>query len=106
MDTIQTTKEEVFKLLKTDPRTRNDDMYLYGEYLTQHWVRDTEKYRVFREPGYRKERNISPFETVSRCRRELQNTFLDLNADEKVEQMREAREEVFNNYFGGGEKVR
>ena len=104
MNNIQTTKEEVYGLLKSNPRTRNDDMYLYSEYLTSHWVRDVEKYKVFDDPGYRKEKKISPFETVSRCRRELQNDFIELNADEKIEQMRKAREEVFENYFGGGKR--
>lgn len=104
METIQTTKQEVFNLLKTNPKTRNDDMYLYGEYLTNHWVRDTEKYKVFKDANFRKEKGISPFETVSRCRRELQNDFIDLNADEKVEQMREAREEIFNKFFGGKQR--
>lgn len=104
MNSIQTTKEEVYKLLKTNPRTRDDDMYLYGEYLTTHWVRDTEKYRVFSDPIFRKEKGIAPFETVSRCRRNLQNDFMELNSDEEIKRMREAREEIFENYFGGGKR--
>ena len=102
MNEIQSTKEEVYRLLKKEPETRNSDMYLYYRYCINQWVREAEMYRVFSEPNFRKEKHISPFETVSRARRELQNQFIELNADEKIEQMRKAREEVFENYYGKG----
>lgn len=105
MNEIQTTKEEVYRLLKKEPLTRNSDMYLYYRYCANQWVRDLDMYKVFSDPEFRKEKHISPFETVSRCRRELQNQFIELNADEKIEQMRKAREEIFNNYYGKGEEI-
>ena len=102
MNEIQSTKEAIYKLLKKEPATRKSDMYLYYRYCINQWVREAEMYRVFSEPNFRKEKHISPFETVSRARRELQNQFIELNADEKIEQMRKAREEVFENYYGKG----
>ena len=102
MNEIQTTKEEVYRLLKHEPLTRNSDMYLYYRYCANQWVRDTDMYKVFSDSKFRKEKHISPFETVSRARRELQNQFMELNADEKIEQMRMEREEVFEKYYGKG----
>ena len=100
MNEIQTTKEEVYRILKNDETTRNSDMKLYLEYCKYNLVRDMELYKVFEDASFRKSKHISPFETVSRCRRELQNQFIELNADEKIEQMRKAREEIFENYYG------
>lgn len=100
MNEIVTTKQEVYSLLEKIPETRNNDMVLYYEYCINHWVRDVQMYKVFKDTDFRKGKGIAPFETVSRVRRELQNDFIELNSDEKIQQMREAREEVFRNYYG------
>ena len=100
MNEIKTTKEMVYKLLKSIPETRSNDHILYYEYCIHNWVRDLDFYKVFKDSDFRKSKNIAPFETVSRARRELQNDFIELNSDEKIQQMREAREEVFRNYYG------
>lgn len=100
MNEITTTKQEVYNLLKSIPETRNNDMILYYEYCIYHWVKDTQMYKVFQDAEFRKSKNISPFETVSRARRELQNDFISLRSDEKIEQARKAREEIFENYYG------
>ena len=100
MNEIVTTKQEVYSLLEKIPETRNNDMVLYYEYCISHWVRDVQMYKVFQDTSFRKGKGIAPFETVSRARRELQNDFIELNSDEKMKQMREAREEVFRNYYG------
>lgn len=102
MNELQTTKEEVYRILKNEPETRSSDMLLYLAYCVSHWVRETDLYRVFKDASFRKAKGISPFETISRARRELQNQFIDLNADEKIEEMRKAREEIFENYYGKG----
>ena len=103
MNEIVTTKQEVYSILEKIPETRNNDMILYFEYCTNHWVRDIEMYKVFKDAEFRKSKKISPFETVSRARRELQNDFIHLRSDEKIEQARKAREEIFENYYGRGE---
>ena len=100
MNEIKTTKEEVYHILKTNPATRSNDMILYYEYCIHNWVRDLDFYKVFKDTDFRKGKGIAPFETVSRVRRELQNDFIELNSDEKIQQMREAREEIFRNYYG------
>lgn len=76
----------------------------YGDILTdkQKEVRDVQMYKVFQDAEFRKQKKISPFETVSRARRELQNDFIHLRSDEKIEQARKAREEIFENYYGKG----
>ena len=104
MNEIKTTKGEVKKILETNPLAKDSDMYLYYEYCIYHWVRDGEFYRIFKDAEFRKSKNIAPFESVSRARRELQNDFVSLRSDEKIQQAREAREEVFRNYYGRGEK--
>lgn len=102
MNEIVTTKQEVYSLLEKIPETRNNDMILYYEYCINHWVRDVQMYKVFKDAEFRKSKKISPFETVSRARRELQNDFIHLRSDEKIEQARKAREEIFENYYGKG----
>jgi len=104
MKQLKTTKEEVYHILKTNPITRDNDMILYYEYCIFHWIREMEMYRVFKDADFRKSKNIAPFESVSRARRELQNDFVSLRSDEKIQQAREAREEVFRNFYGKGEK--
>lgn len=100
MNGIKTTKGEVKKILETHQLAKESDMYLYYEYCLMHWVRETEMYKVFKDAEFRKGKGVSPFETVSRVRRELQNDFISLRSDEKIKQAREAREEIFSNYYG------
>ena len=102
MNEIVTTKQEVYSLLEKIPETRNNDMILYYEYCINHWVRDVQMYKVFQDAEFRKSKKIAPFETVSRARRELQNDFIHLRSDEKIEQARKAREEIFEKYYGKG----
>ena len=105
MNELQTTKEEIYKILKKEPNTRNSDMLLYLSYCKNHWVRETELYRVFEDSKFRKSKYISPFNTVSRCRRELQSEFIELKAEEKIQELRNENEEKYNNFFGKGERL-
>lgn len=105
MNNIQSTKQEVYKILKTNEATRNSDMILYFEYVISHWVRENELYRVFKDAEYRKAKGIAPFETVSRCRRDLQSEFIELRSEERIEKERREREEIFADYYGKGERV-
>lgn len=100
MTELVTTKQEVYSLLEKVPETRGNDMILYFEYCVNHFVRETEMYKVFKDTEFRKRKGVAPFETVSRVRRELQNDFISLRSDEKIKKAREAREEVFKNYYG------
>lgn len=99
MNELITSKQEVYSLLEKVPETRNNDMILYYEYCVNHWVRDTELYKVFKDSEFRKAKKVAPFETISRIRRELQATFVSLRSEENIKKAREAREEVFNNYY-------
>lgn len=101
MNELVTTKQEIYGILEKIPETRDNDMILYFEYCLNHWVKETQMYKVFKDSEFRKAKGISPFETVSRVRRELQNDFVSLRSDERIKKAREAREEVFNNYYKG-----
>lgn len=100
MTDIQSTKEEIYKILKADERTRNSDMYLYLEYCKTHWIRPLELYKVFEDAEFRKIKGVAPFETVSRARRNLQSEFIELKADNEVERIRKENEENYNDFFG------
>lgn len=101
MTELVTTKGEVKKILETHQLAKESDMFLYYEYCLMHWVREAEMYKVFKDAEFRKDKGISPFETVSRVRRELQNDFISLRSDERIKKARETREEVFNKYYSG-----
>lgn len=101
MTELVTTKGEVKKILETHQLAKESDMFLYYEYCLMHWVREAEMYKVFKDAEFRRGKGISPFETVSRVRRELQNDFISLRSDERIKKAREAREEVFSNYYSG-----
>lgn len=105
MNEITNTKQEVYRILNTNEATRNNDMILYYEYVISHWVRETDFSRVFKDAEFRKAKSISPFETVSRCRRDLQSEFVHLRSKEQVEKARREREEIFADYYGKGERV-
>ena len=101
MNEIKTTKAEVKRILEAKPQTRNNDMILYYEYCLHHWVRDVQMYKVFQDTEFRRSKNIAPFETVSRARREIQHECVNLRSDEVVEQAKKVKEEMFRNYYGG-----
>jgi hypothetical protein len=103
MDKLKTTKKEVYHILKNMPETRNNDMILFYEYCISHWVREYELFKVFKDNEFRKQKNISPFETVSRCRRELQNEFIELKSDEQIEKLRKENEEIYREFFSKGD---
>ena len=97
----KTLELEVTRILESIPKTRNSDMVLYSEYLISKWVRDVQFYKVFQDSEFRKTKNISVFESVSRARRKIQNERQDLRATEKVEKEREINEQDCYNYYGG-----
>jgi hypothetical protein len=60
-------------ILKEEPLTREDDMYLYYLYCTKYgFVNSGSFHKIFQDKEYRSTLGISGFETISRCRRKLQ----------------------------------
>jgi hypothetical protein len=80
-------KKNVFELLKNDERTRNDDRWLIYRY-----IRDIQKINIF--IPFEDFKRMIPFESVSRCRRHIQNNDkVFLPTDQKVREHRQISEE-------------
>lgn len=93
MDLI-TLENKVLRILKYNQTARYDDMALYACYvweivedmgLGRGWLTE-----VFSNRRFRIENKIAPFESVSRCRRKIQEKYPELRASE--EQVREKKE--------------
>ena len=95
------TEDEVKELLINIPSTRNDDMLLYALYVNDK-IKDS-PYKdccfvaCFVKPQIRKEYDIHPFETISRCRRKIQAKFPELES-ERTKRLRAKKEEAFKEY--------
>ena len=66
-ETTQIAKTQVYELLLTDPSTREDDMYLYFEYVKKNNIKPTED--VMLHPN---KYNLTQYKTIERVRRKLQ----------------------------------
>lgn len=92
---LETLESEVELLLCEFEKTRADDMALYAMYLNKHEV---DLVRVFNNRGYRIMKGISTFESVSRCRRKLQEKYPELKPSEESLAIRKEQEKVFKEY--------
>ena len=98
MNRLYKVERLVEKVLREYPDTRNDDFVLI--------------YRVYKEINeevvirelflqimlYHKEYGFPPFESVSRARRKLQNTYPELCSNEKIQKLRDKEESVYIDY--------
>lgn len=91
MNNIQNVENEVIKILKQKPETRENDMILFYEYCLDNWVRETEMYRVFNDANFRKNKNIPPFENVSMARKKIQERFPELKSSKTMEALKKAQ---------------
>lgn len=94
---LATMHDIVKDLLKNDPKTRNSDDLLYIAVCkklnpeVEHWLFcDAFKYK--------KELGLPSFESISRCRRKIQETFPELSAKDDVQNQRTLNEEIFKEY--------
>lgn len=92
---LETLESEVEVLLSEFEKTRADDMALYAMYLNRHEV---DLVRVFNNRGYRIMKGISTFESVSRCRRKLQEKYPELKPSEESLAIRREQEKIFREY--------
>ena len=69
---LDTLESEIEFILSEHEKTRGDDMALYLAYLCSH---DVGILKVFSDKVYRVSHGISSFESVSRCRRRLQEKY-------------------------------
>ncbi len=90
-------KDVVEKVLKYNPDTRNNDFGLVMRvYISMGFAKKTKKGILI---GFINIEDAPSFETITRVRREIQNTENRLRADEEVEAKREKhRQELKANY--------
>lgn len=77
----------VKEILEEDPDARKDDMYLYYKYVDKK-VGCYRLDEVFFNKDFRKALKISPYHSVARCRRKLQNLYEHLQPSKKVQEAR------------------
>lgn len=96
MKTIKYTEEIVLSVLERNLKARKDDFILYGSVLKELGVnlRETTLYDFLANARML---GLPTFETVTRCRRHIQELRQDLK-DGKTAIAREERKEDFRNY--------
>ena len=93
-------EDEIKQILIDDPRTRNDDMYLYFVYCCKKindknfWLRMED---VFEDKEKRDSIGIRSFTSVIRVRRKIQAQCKEL-ASERVKKARAKKKEEFKEY--------
>ena len=95
---LDTLESEIEFILSEHEKTRGDDMALYLVYLCNH---DVGILKVFSDKSYRVSHGISSFESVSRCRRKLQEKYPELKPPTQVVRTRAKREKEFREYVRG-----
>ena len=97
MSRLKTLEAEVFKILCEYPIARKDDRFLvtavYSNYVNVNMP--------FKE--VMKNYTLPPFESITRCRRKIQETNEKLRADYDTEQLRLELQEEYIEYAKGDE---
>jgi hypothetical protein len=96
MKKIKSTEELVLNVLKRNFRARTDDFILYGGILKEMGIslRDTNLYDFL---ATAKKSGVPSFETVTRCRRHIQEIIPELK-DEKTDWNRSKKIQDFKEY--------
>lgn len=89
---FRTTKERVEYILKKYPQTRNNDMYLWIMYVKT-FVPELSKYTKY--IPYEIFEKATPFETITRARRKIQEEGKYLPTDPEVLKKRRKLAEVY-----------
>lgn len=95
MEKLKKTEDIVLDILEANIRARKDDFVLYGAVLKRLGVDLRQSLAEFLASA--KQSKMPSFETVTRCRRHIQELRLDLT-DSKVAIAREENEERFREY--------
>lgn len=91
-------EDEVKQILIDNPATRNDDMLLYIMYASKKDINDRNFVCCFYNKKVRQSFNISPFETVSRCRRKIQAQCPELASERAIKKAKKQLEQDFKDY--------
>ena len=103
MNNLIKLEEIIIPILLNNDKSRSDDMYLYKEYL-KHRINgfdDTKLSKVFEDKEYRKKNKIANFDSVGRCRRKLQEKYIELKPTKEVQEIRKEQEQIFVEYAIG-----
>lgn len=96
---IGTIHNMVLETLQRIPETRSSDRVLISEvYDNFYGVGNVAFWKVMEQMGG----ELPSFETITRCRRKIQETHPDLRAVKEVEQERDNRQIEFKEYANGG----
>ena len=101
MSELRKTTELVRDILTQSVSARNSDNVLYCKVLEYYGKRmdvDFNRVSVISFFNSAKRASIPSIETVGRCRRKLQEEYMELRADEDVERKRMKRENEFREY--------
>ena len=94
-------EDEIKQILIDDPKTRNDDMYLYLVYCQRKTKNEYNRvdlfYMCFEDKRIRKMNKITTFAAVERARRKIQATCPEL-ANERTKKARAKEEKDFKDY--------
>lgn len=97
MEKLKNVESNVRVILEKYPETRNNDFKLISKYYWYFCNFDFTK-PFFNVLENAKELNLTPFETITRCRRRLQAEYKELKAVKEVQEMRKELEEEFKEY--------
>lgn len=92
---LQDTKSWVERLLRKYPKLRTSDDYLYGAIVNEANAGFKTCNEFFKS---REALGVPSYETVSRCRRKLQEQYEELRAPEAVQQMRMELADQFRDF--------
>jgi len=96
---VGTIHKLVLEVLTKVPETRSSDRILISEIYTNYYdVGNMAFWQVMEEPNL----NLPSFETITRCRRKIQETHPELRAVKEVEAERFDRQIDFREYANGG----
>ena len=97
MDSLKKVEDVVYRVLEDYPEARNSDNILYS-YVISKYNPEALKQTLGEYLRYFKDFNIPRFESVSRCRRKLQEKNPELRGAEDVKKWRKENETRFFNY--------
>ncbi len=89
--------QKVERILRTKPRTRNDDFLLINEVYKEYISTKSMSFDLLAR--MHRELELPPFESITRTRRKIQKDNEELKACDVVELARSIQEEKYRDYY-------
>jgi hypothetical protein len=90
-ENLQTIKQVVEEVMETDPKTRNSDKWLILQVLRKMGFKIYVDYHELKE--------MPSFESITRCRRHIQNTEGKLIPERLVDELRQSKQQEYKQTF-------